>query len=90
MQGFKASISTMTYLSALRVFDKIFSLDQIGSGQAKGVPLYFNCYNHVLNSNFMCQRPVLHEQYWPMLFYCYANVAQVLSHYWAKVHLPVP
>ena len=24
-----------------------------------------------------------------MLFYSYTNVAQVLSHYWAKEHLPV-
>ena len=36
----------------------------------------------------MCQHPVLHEQYWPMLIYYCANVAQVLSPYWAKVHLP--
>ena len=31
-----------------RVFDKIFSLHQIGSGQALAEPMYFfNCSNHV-------------------------------------------
>ena len=53
----------------------------------------FNCSNHVKNSNFIvfkCQHPVLHEQYWPMLFYCCANVTKVLSYYWAKEHLPAP
>ena len=39
---------------------------------------------------FKCQHPVLHEQNWPMLFYYSAYVAQVLSHYWAKEHLPAP
>ena len=39
---------------------------------------------------FKCQHPALHEQYGLMLFYCCANVAQVLSHYWAKEHLPAP
>ena len=75
-----------------RVFDKIFSLDQIGSGQAMGEPLYFQllqpCLKIVTLFCFKCQHPLLHEQYWPMLFYCCANVAQVLSHYWAKEHLP--
>ena len=39
---------------------------------------------------FKCRNPVLHEPNWPMLFYCCANVAQVLSHHWAKEHLLVP
>ena len=58
------------------VFDKIFNLDQIGSGQAIGEPLYPTMFKILY---FKCRHPVLHEQYWPMLFYCYANVAQVLS-----------
>ena len=29
---------------------------------------------------FKCQHSLLHKQNWPMLFYCCANVAQVLSH----------
>ena len=71
----------------------IFSLDQIGSGQAMGEPLYFSAptmFKIVTLLCSKCQHPVLHEQYWPMLFYCCANVAQVLSLNWAKEHLPVP
>ena len=44
----------------------------------------------MLKIELYCQHPALHEQYWPMLFYCCANVVQVLSHYWAKEHLPAP
>ena len=34
-------ITFMKSVLSTRVFDKIFSLDQIGSGQAMGEPLYF-------------------------------------------------
>ena len=55
-----------------RAFDKIFSLDQIGSGQVTGEPLHFltapTMFNIVMLLCFKCQHPVLHEQYWPMLF----------------------
>ena len=78
-------------LSQSRVFDKIFSLDQIGSGQAMGEPLYFltapTTLKIVTLLFFKWQHPVLHEQNWPMLLYCCANVAQFISHYWAKEHL---
>ena len=36
-----------------RVFDKIFSLDQIGSGQAMGELMYFKLVQPNLNRNFI-------------------------------------
>jgi len=39
--SYNNSIATTKYIEYGRVFDKIFSLDQIGSSQAKGEPLYF-------------------------------------------------
>ena len=53
-----------------------------------------NCSNHVYNSNLIvlsaniqhCMNNIGPS----VLFYCCTNVAQVLSHYRAKEHLPVP
>ena len=53
-----------------------------------------NYSNHVYNSTFIAflSANIQHciNNIGPRLFYCCANVAQVLSHYWAKEHLPAP
>ena len=47
---------TMSYYTyvLIRVFDKIFSMEQIGSGKAKGEPLYFNHSNHFKIVTSLC------------------------------------